>query len=101
MYARVVRWEGMDQEAIRQFTELIKSSEGPPEGVPSSGIMVLGDPQNNRSRGGRKARAEGFSKWRRRADFVPAFGELPHAVYPGLWPEGIPPAARSSRVEPL
>jgi len=48
MYARVVRWEGMDQEAIRQFTELISSADGPPEGVPSSGIMVLGDPQNNR-----------------------------------------------------
>ena len=48
MYARVVRWEGMDQEAIRRFTEMINSADGPPEGVPSSGIMVLGDPQNSR-----------------------------------------------------
>ena len=49
MYARVTRWEGMDEEAIRQFTQQINSSDGPPEGVPSSGIMVLSDPQNNRS----------------------------------------------------
>lgn len=49
MYARVVRWEGMDEETARQFTEMIESSDGPPEGVPSSGIMVLNDPQNARS----------------------------------------------------
>lgn len=49
MYARVTRWEGMDEEAIRQFTQMINSSDGPPEGVPSTGIMVLSDPQNSRS----------------------------------------------------
>jgi hypothetical protein len=49
MYARVARWEGMDDEAVRQFTQLIESSDGPPEGVPSTGIMVLSDAQNNRS----------------------------------------------------
>ncbi len=49
MYARVARWDGMDEEAIRQFTQMIESSDGPPEGVPSSGIMVLSDPQNSRS----------------------------------------------------
>ena len=49
MYARVARWEGLDQEAIRQFAQMIKSSEGPPEGVPSSGILVLSDTDNGRS----------------------------------------------------
>lgn len=49
MYARVARWEGMDEEAVRQFTQMIDSSDGPPEGVPSTGIMVLSDPQNSRS----------------------------------------------------
>jgi hypothetical protein len=49
MYARVTRWEGMDEEAGRQLAEMIESADGPPEGVPSSGIMVLNDPQNARS----------------------------------------------------
>ena len=48
MYARVARWEGLDQEAIRQFAQMINSSEGPPEGVPSSGILVLSDADNGR-----------------------------------------------------
>jgi hypothetical protein len=39
----------MDQEAVQKFAQMIKSSDGPPEGVPSSGIMVLSDPQNGRS----------------------------------------------------
>jgi hypothetical protein len=39
----------MDEETARQFTDMIKSSDGPPEGVPSTGIMVLNDPQNGRS----------------------------------------------------
>lgn len=49
MYARVTRWDGMDEEAVRQFTQMINSSDGPPDGVPSTGIMVLSDPQNRRS----------------------------------------------------
>ena len=49
MYARVARWEGLDSEAIRRFADMINSTEGPPEGVPSTGIMVLSDPQNGRS----------------------------------------------------
>ena len=49
MYARVARWEGLDQESIRQFADMINSSEGPPEGVPSSGILVLSDGENGRS----------------------------------------------------
>ena len=49
MYARVARWEGLDSEAIRRFADMINSTEGPPEGVPSSGILVLGDADNGRS----------------------------------------------------
>jgi hypothetical protein len=49
MYARVARWEGLDAEAIRQFSQMINSADGPPEGVPSSGIMVLSDADNGRS----------------------------------------------------
>jgi hypothetical protein len=49
MYARVARWEGLDQDGIRQFAEMINSSEAPPEGVPSSGILVLSDAENGRS----------------------------------------------------
>jgi hypothetical protein len=49
MYARVARWEGLDQDAIRQFAEMINSADGPPEGVPSSGILVLGDADSGRS----------------------------------------------------
>jgi hypothetical protein len=49
MYARVARWEGLDEDAIRQFAGMINSSDGPPEGVPSSGILVLSDVENGRS----------------------------------------------------
>ena len=49
MYARVTRWEGLDEGAIRQFAEMINSAEGPPESVPSSGILVLSDAENGRS----------------------------------------------------
>src|SRR5436309_1561001 len=49
MYARVVRWEGLDEETIRRFAQMINSADGPPEGVPSSGIMVLSDVQSGRN----------------------------------------------------
>jgi hypothetical protein len=49
MYARVTRWEGLDSEAARRFSQMINSSDGPPEGVPSSGIMFLSDADNGRS----------------------------------------------------
>jgi hypothetical protein len=49
MYARVARWEGLDQEAIRRFAEMINTSDGPPDDVPSSGIMVLSDADGGRS----------------------------------------------------
>jgi hypothetical protein len=31
------------------MAEMINNSDGPPEGVPSNGIMVLNDPENDRS----------------------------------------------------
>lgn len=49
MFARVSRWEGLDQQAIRQFAEMIESTDGPPEGVPASGILVLSDAESGRS----------------------------------------------------
>lgn len=49
MYARVSRWEGLDREAIDRFTKMINSNDGPPEGVPSSGIMVLADADKGES----------------------------------------------------
>jgi hypothetical protein len=49
MYARVARWEGTNAEAQQGMSEMINSSEGPPEGVPSKGIMVLNDLEEGRS----------------------------------------------------
>lgn len=52
MYARVVTWEGADSEAMRRAAERIKSdvgaASGPPEGVPSTGLTLLIDPDNGR-----------------------------------------------------
>jgi hypothetical protein len=48
MYARVARWEGIDQESIQRFANMVNSAEGPPDGVPSSGILVLSDSENGR-----------------------------------------------------
>jgi hypothetical protein len=49
MYARVSRWEGVDAEGLQRFADEINASDGPPEGVPSVGIMVLNDKENGRS----------------------------------------------------
>jgi hypothetical protein len=43
MHARVARFEGAQADAIREFTDLVASSSGPPEGVPSTGITVMFD----------------------------------------------------------
>jgi hypothetical protein len=42
MYARVARWEG-DKDAQDKMVDEIRahSDEGPPEGVPSTGLTVL------------------------------------------------------------
>ena len=50
MYARVTKWEGADADNMRRAAEDINSraSSGPPEGVPSKGILLLIDPDNGR-----------------------------------------------------
>ena len=50
MYARVARWEGAEADAVRRTSEEIKSraASGPPEGVPSSGFILLVDPDDGR-----------------------------------------------------
>jgi hypothetical protein len=49
MYARVARWEGSNAEAQKGMSEMIKSADEPPDGVPSNGIMVLNDVEEGRS----------------------------------------------------
>ncbi len=50
MYARVVRWEGGDADAIRESVARIRADaqSGPPEGVPSTGFTFLADPDGGR-----------------------------------------------------
>jgi len=45
MYARVVRWEGAEAEAMKQSVEGIRTNAeaGPPEGLPAKGLLVLHD----------------------------------------------------------
>jgi len=45
MYARVVRWEGGDAEAIKASIDEIRSQSeaGPPPGVPAKGLLILQD----------------------------------------------------------
>ena len=51
MYARVVKWEGGDRDAIREAVDEINSAaaSGPPEGVPAKGFLLLIDPDNGRT----------------------------------------------------
>jgi hypothetical protein len=51
MYARVVRFEGGDGDAIRSTAAEIASTaaSGPPEGVPATGFLFLIDPDNGRT----------------------------------------------------
>ena len=49
MYARVTRWENGTEDEVRGLADMIGASDGPPEGVPASGIMLLTDPENGRS----------------------------------------------------
>jgi hypothetical protein len=50
MLARVATWEGGDADAIREAVSDINSraDSGPPEGVPSTGFMLLTDPEGGR-----------------------------------------------------
>lgn len=45
MYARVVRWEGAEAEALKQTAQQISADaeDGPPEGVPAKGLLLLHD----------------------------------------------------------
>jgi hypothetical protein len=49
MYARVSTWEGTEAGAMREMTEMVQSSDGPPPGVPSVGITVLYDEGSKRA----------------------------------------------------
>lgn len=50
MFARVVKWEGGDADAIRKAAQEVeaRSASGPPEGVPAKGFLLLIDPDNAR-----------------------------------------------------
>jgi hypothetical protein len=43
MHVRVVRFTGVSPERIKEMVGRINESDGPPEGVPSTGIQVLVD----------------------------------------------------------
>jgi hypothetical protein len=47
-YARVVSFEGVDHSRIQQLKQEIEEGERP-EGIPASEIMVLHDPEGQRS----------------------------------------------------
>ncbi|MFP5363932.1 MAG: hypothetical protein ACLGI5_14510 [Thermoleophilia bacterium] len=51
MYARVASWHGGDADAIRSAADEIsrRAEEGPPEGVPATGFLLLTDPDNGRA----------------------------------------------------
>jgi hypothetical protein len=51
MYARVARWDGAEGDALRASAEEMSSraDEGPPEGVPAKGFLLLIDPDSGRS----------------------------------------------------
>ncbi len=51
MYARVVRFEEGEADAIRSSAERIRedSESGPPEGIPAKQLMLLNDPEGGRS----------------------------------------------------
>jgi hypothetical protein len=51
MYARVARFEGGDADGIRRGVAAIsqQAEQGPPEGVPAVGFLLLIDPDNGRT----------------------------------------------------
>jgi hypothetical protein len=53
MYARVAKWEGAGADQLRAAAEELneRASQGPPEGVPSVGFMLLVDPDNGQAMG--------------------------------------------------
>ena len=47
--ARVVAFEGVTKERIDQLRSQIESSDGPPDEVPSTELLILHDPDGERS----------------------------------------------------
>ena len=43
MFVRVVRFTDVEPERIREISSRIEQSDGPPEGVPTTGVQVLVD----------------------------------------------------------
>jgi hypothetical protein len=43
VYMRVVRFTDVDSERMESLRERINENDGPPEGIPSTGIQVLHD----------------------------------------------------------
>ena len=43
MYVRVVRFTGVNAERLEKLLAQIRESDGPPEGVPTTGLRVLLD----------------------------------------------------------
>jgi len=51
MYARVVRWEDAEADALKRTAEEISSEadSGPPEGVPAKGFLLMHDLEGGRA----------------------------------------------------
>jgi len=47
--ARVVAFEGVTKDRIEQLRSEMSSAEGPPEEIPASELLILHDPQEERS----------------------------------------------------
>jgi hypothetical protein len=47
--ARVVAFDGVNKERIDQLRSQIESSDGPPDEVPATEILILHDPDGERS----------------------------------------------------
>ncbi|HEY3946030.1 MAG TPA: hypothetical protein VGL78_12455 [Solirubrobacteraceae bacterium] len=43
MYVRVARFTGVNAERLEELLARIKESDGPPEGIPTTGIRILVD----------------------------------------------------------
>jgi hypothetical protein len=43
VYVRVVRFTGVNTQRLEELLTRIKESEGPPEGIPATGIRILVD----------------------------------------------------------
>jgi hypothetical protein len=44
MYARVVRFTGVDSDHLAERVAAVQGSEGPPVDIPAKGIQILHDP---------------------------------------------------------